>query len=83
MARCCLGDWIHRIGLGHYRRIAVAMGIPAASVLFVSDIEAELDAARTAGMQTRLAIRPGNRPPSLGHGHPEIRTFDELSGERA
>ena len=63
-----------------YRRIAAAMGIPAASVLFVSDIAAELDAARTAGMQTRLALRPGNRPPPLGHGHTEIRTFDELTG---
>ena len=62
-----------------YRRIAAAMGIPAASVLFVSDIKAELDAARTAGMQTRLAIRPGNPPPPLGHGHTEIRTFDELT----
>ena len=61
-----------------YRRIAAAMGTPAASVLFVSDIEAELDAARTAGMQTRLAIRPGNRTP-LGDGHAEIRTFDELT----
>ena len=66
-----------------YRRIAAAMGIPAANVLFVSDIAAELDAARTAGMQTRLSIRPGNRPPPLGHGHTEIRTFDELTGQEA
>ena len=63
---------------GSYRRIAAAMDIPTASVLFVSDIAAELDAARTAGMQTRLCIRPGNRPPPLGHGHREIRTFDEV-----
>ena len=63
-----------------YRRIAAEMGIPSASVLFVSDIVAELDAARTAGMQTRLCIRPGNQAPPLGHGHTEIRTFDELTG---
>jgi enolase-phosphatase E1 len=62
-----------------YRRIAAATRIPVASVLFVSDVAAELDAARTAGMQTRLSIRPGNRPPPPGHGHPEIRTFDELT----
>ena len=61
-----------------YRRIAASMGIPAASVLFVSDVAAELDAARTAGMQTRLCLRPGNRPPPPGHGHTAIRTFDEL-----
>ena len=62
-----------------YRRIAAAMRIPVASVLFVSDVAAELDAARTAGMQTRLCIRPGNPPPLPGHGHAEIRTFDELT----
>ena len=62
-----------------YRRIAAAMGIPVASVLFVSDVAAELDAARTASMQTRLSLRPGNRPPPPGHGHTEIRTFDELT----
>ena len=62
-----------------YRRIAAAMELPAASVLFVSDVAAELDAARTAGMQTRLSIRPGNRAPPPGHGHTEIRTFDELT----
>ena len=65
---------------GSYRRIAAAMGIPPASVMFVSDIAAELDAARTAGMQTRLCIRPGNKPLPLAHGHTEIRTFDELIG---
>jgi enolase-phosphatase E1 len=64
---------------GSYRRIAAAMDIPSASVLFVSDIVAELDAARPAGMQTRLCIRPGNQPPPLGHGHREIRTFDEVT----
>ena len=62
-----------------YQRIAAAMRIPVASVVFVSDVAAELDAARTAGMQTRLCIRPGNGPPPPGHGHAEIRTFDELT----
>ena len=62
-----------------YRRIAAAMRTPVASVLFVSDVAAELEAARTAGMQTRLCIRPGNGPPPPGHGHTEIRTFDELT----
>ena len=65
---------------GSYGRVAEAMGIPPASVLFVSDIAAELDAARTAGMQTRLCVRPGNKPPPPGHGHTEIRTFDEVIG---
>ena len=61
-----------------YRRIAAAMEVQPSSVLFVSDIAAELDAARTAGMQTRLCMRPGNTPPPPGHGHTEIRGFDEI-----
>jgi enolase-phosphatase E1 len=61
-----------------YRRIAAAMDVPAGDVLFVSDVAAELDAARTAGMQTRLAARPGNKPAPAGHDHAVIHTFDEL-----
>jgi enolase-phosphatase E1 len=62
-----------------YRRIAAAMGVPPETVMFVSDVTAELDAARTAGMQTRLAVRPGNKPAPAGHGHAEIRTLDQLA----
>jgi enolase-phosphatase E1 len=64
---------------GSYRRIAAAMNLPPASIVFVSDIVAELDAARDAGLATRLSIRPGNAPPPRAHGHPVIRTFDESS----
>lgn len=45
-----------------YRRIIADVGRAADAILFASDIVAELDAAREAGMQTRLALRPGNRP---------------------
>jgi FMN phosphatase YigB (HAD superfamily) len=31
-------------------------------VLFVTDLEAEAQAARAAGMQTRISLRPGNAP---------------------
>lgn len=61
-----------------YRRIAAAMAIPTDVVVFISDTTRELDAARAAGMQTRLAIRPGNAPPSDGHGFPVLRRFDEV-----
>ncbi len=61
-----------------YRRIATVMRLPADAVLFVSDVTAELDAARTAGMQTRLSIRPGNEPPPQSHDYPMIHSFDEL-----
>jgi enolase-phosphatase E1 len=64
-----------------YRRIADAMTVPAGKILFASDVIRELDAARTAGMQTRLVVRPGNAPSPPGHPHPVIYTFDELPGE--
>ena len=61
-----------------YRRIAEEMHLPPPSMLFLSDVVAELDAARAAGMQTRLVVRPGNAPAPEGHTHALIRSFDEL-----
>jgi enolase-phosphatase E1 len=60
-----------------YRRIAASLACPAADLLFVSDVVAELDAARGAGLQTRLCVRPGNpsQPPS---SHEAIHSFDEV-----
>ena len=62
-----------------YRRIAAAMNKRPESIVFLSDVVAELDAARAAGLATRLSIRPGNVPPPLPHGHSTIRTFDEFT----
>ena len=50
-----------------------------AQILFLSDIAAELDAARTAGMQTALCVRGPGLPNSPGP-HQVIRTFDQVSG---
>jgi enolase-phosphatase E1 len=61
-----------------YRHIAAAIDVSPGGILFVSDIVAELDAARSAGLVTTLAIRPGNAPPPPVHGHGVIRTFDEI-----
>jgi enolase-phosphatase E1 len=61
-----------------YRHIATAMQLPPAAILFASDVIGELDAAREAGMQTVLSIRPGNKPAPNGHGHPVIESFDLL-----
>lgn len=60
-----------------YRRIAEAMQFAPADILFLSDIVAELDAAREAGLQTALCRRPGNGDPGP-HPHPELRSFSEL-----
>tara|TARA_R110002167_G_scaffold130779_3_gene314407 strand:+ start:9282 stop:10001 length:720 start_codon:yes stop_codon:yes gene_type:complete len=43
------------------------VGLLAADVLFLSDIEAELDAAREAGLQTCWLIRNGNIPQASAH----------------
>lgn len=60
-----------------YESISAAMCTPAAEVLFVSDVTAELDAARAAGMRTALCVRPG-RPEPESRGHAVIQTFDVL-----
>ncbi len=43
-----------------YERIQQAIGQPAAQLLFLSDIPAELDAARAAGWQTQGLARPSD-----------------------
>jgi enolase-phosphatase E1 len=58
-----------------YRRIAAALGMPPVGVLFVSDVAAELDAARAAGLKTALCVREGEAPPP---GHPVVRELGEL-----
>ncbi|HEY0180102.1 MAG TPA: acireductone synthase, partial [Dokdonella sp.] len=40
-----------------YRRIAAAIGGAPESILFLSDVDAELDAARAAGLRTTLLAR--------------------------
>lgn len=62
-----------------YRRIAGSMGIRPENVLFLSDVTSELAAARTAGMQVRLAVRPGNAPVPTDHGYLEIHSLEEIN----
>src|SRR5438045_5600457 len=40
-----------------YQKIAAALDVAPAQVLFVSDVAAALDAARTAAMRTALCVR--------------------------
>ena len=61
-----------------YRRIASALSLPARSVLFISDVVPELDAAGAAGMQTLLCVRPGNHPQPFAERYQAIRDFDEI-----
>jgi enolase-phosphatase E1 len=61
-----------------YTRIAADMGLPPRQILFVSDVGTELDAARTAGMATALAVRPGNRDAGGIMEHEPVASFAEI-----
>lgn len=60
-----------------YSKIASLLGRATPEILFISDVPAELDAARDAGMQTLLCVRPPAAAPS-GATHPIIRSFDDV-----
>lgn len=66
-----------KLDVDSYRRIAEAVGIPAAEILFLSDVAAELEAAAAAGLRTLQLVRPPGRP------HPDrfeqVGSFNEVS----
>lgn len=59
-----------------YERISEAIGLPASQILFLSDVVAELDAAKAAGMQTCLLMR-GERPDGAER-HNAAENFDRI-----
>ena len=59
-----------------YRRIATAIAVPAGEIVFLSDIEGELNAAQQAGLQTVLLDRDGKAPAS---SHQCVQSFAEIS----
>jgi len=59
-----------------YTAISDELQLNAADILFCSDIAAELDAARAAGMQTCCFVREGTAPPDIGH--PIVATFEAV-----
>ncbi|MCL6618716.1 acireductone synthase [Thermomonas hydrothermalis] len=65
-----------------YRRIAEQLGSAPFDLLFLSDVVAELDAARDAGLRTVLIDRRDDYPqPRLGeatHGHVRVESFAEI-----
>jgi len=63
-----------------YRRIAESIGLPPGDILFLSDVVAELDAARTAGMQTCQLARGES---AAADSHPVARDFHEVIIDRA
>ena len=65
----------HKQEVTSYRRIADAIGLPAREILFLSDIVAELDAARAAGLHTMLLDRDGV---AVESDHVRVMRFDEI-----
>jgi enolase-phosphatase E1 len=65
-----------------YERIAAAIGVPPADVLFLSDREAELEAAHDAGWQAACLARPEDTPPGFVSRFPAFTSFDDIDVRR-
>jgi methylthioribulose 1-phosphate dehydratase/enolase-phosphatase E1 len=67
---------------GAYQRIANDLGVPPEDVIFVSDAEAELVAAKEAGVgHAIMSIRPGNASlTAQGKKYPHIFSLLQLCG---
>lgn len=65
-----------------YVTIAHALGAKTEDVIFVSDLEAEIEAAYEAGMKVAVAARPGNAPLKITTKakYPVVRSLLQLCG---
>lgn len=63
-----------------YAAIATSLRLPAAEVLFLSDVDAELDAAVAAGLQACQVVRPGDGTAASAN-HPFAADF-RVVGQR-
>ncbi|MGH8126561.1 MAG: acireductone synthase [Rhodanobacteraceae bacterium] len=62
---------------GSYLRIAETIGFAPPAIVFLSDVRAELDAARGTGMQTIQICRPPGRCQESGN-HPCVADFEAV-----
>lgn len=68
----------HKREADSYSRIAAAIGLPPADMLFLSDVVQELDAAHQAGMRTCGLAREGGDLP----GHQVVDSFAAIDPAR-
>jgi enolase-phosphatase E1 len=66
----------HKQEISSYRAIANRIGLAPEDILFLSDIVAELDAARAAGMRTLQLVR--HEPLDARSPHPQAGNFDAI-----
>lgn len=67
-----------KLSAASYARITASLGVTPAETLFVSDVTAELHAAREAGCQVVLSVRPGNGLQSDAHLFPSISSLADI-----
>lgn len=62
---------------GSYQNITKQLGFPAEQILFLSDVEDELDAAKSAGMKTCWLVR--DTEIDNGASHTQVPSFDRIT----
>ncbi len=65
----------HKKEVQSYQNIIKHIKIPAEQILFLSDVEAELDAAQQAGIQTIQLVRQGTK---ASEKHKNVKDFSEI-----
>jgi len=68
----------HKREVSSYEAIASEIGVRAGDILFLSDIREELDAAHSAGMQTRWLVRDAEAIEPTA-AHLQVKDFDAIS----
>jgi enolase-phosphatase E1 len=68
----------HKREARSYTAISRAMRTPPEDIVFLSDVDAELDAAHETGMQTLRLMRAADTLPDATTKHPSATTFDEI-----
>ncbi|XP_060188045.1 probable bifunctional methylthioribulose-1-phosphate dehydratase/enolase-phosphatase E1 1 [Lycium barbarum] len=62
-----------------YAEITASLGVDNPSeILFVTDVYQEAAAAKAAGLEVIISIRPGNGPLPDNHGFRTVRSFSEI-----
>jgi methylthioribulose 1-phosphate dehydratase/enolase-phosphatase E1 len=62
-----------------YEEITLSLGADSPSdILFLTDIIEEAQAARSAGLDVILSVRPGNAPLPEKHDFPEFHLFAKI-----
>lgn len=62
-----------------YSEIAQSVGVDKPSnILFLTDVYQEAVAAKTAGLEAIILIRPGNSPLPENHGFTTVRSFSDI-----